>query len=212
MDEYLQNNRDLWNEITPIHVASEFYDVEGFKNGRNRLFYPVEFEEVGDVTGKSLSHLQCHFGMDTLTWARRGAKVTGVDFSDEAIKKARSLSAELGIPADFICSDIYELPQKLDKKFDIVYTSGGVLTWLPDLGKWASVIAHFLKYAGFSISWKATRSSVFSMILRMPWNRKSGTHITSAMNRNTSSRKEIMPTLMPRSPMAHMSGIMALAK
>lgn len=149
MDKYLKTNRDLWNEITPFHVASEFYDVEGFRKGRNHLRYPVEIEEIGDVTGKSLLHLQCHFGLDTLSWARLGASVTGVDFSDKAIDAARSLSAELGIPADFICCDIYDLPQKLDKKFDIVYTSAGVLCWLPDLERWASVIAHFLKPGGF---------------------------------------------------------------
>ena len=96
MDEYLRNNRDLWNEITPFHARSDFYDVEGFKNGRSSMLYPIELEEMGDVTGKSLLHLQCHFGMDTLSWARLGAKVTGVDFSDKAIELARSLGKELG--------------------------------------------------------------------------------------------------------------------
>ena len=99
--------------------------------------------------GKSLLHLQCHFGMDTLSWGRLGAKVTGVDFSEEAIKLARKLSKETGIKAQFICSDIYKLPEVLKKKFDIVYTSGGVLCWLPDLNKWAKIIAHFLKPGGF---------------------------------------------------------------
>ena len=79
MDEYLKQNHDLWNEITPIHARSDFYDVEGFKTGRSSMLYPIELEEMGDVAGKSLLHLQCHFGMDTLSWARRGAKVTGVD-------------------------------------------------------------------------------------------------------------------------------------
>jgi SAM-dependent methyltransferase len=102
----------------------------------------------GDVSGKSLLHLQCHFGMDTLSWGRRGAKVTGVDFSEEAINLARSLSEETGIKAKFICSDIYALPEILKGKFDIVFTSYGVLTWLPDLKKWAEIIAHFLKPGG----------------------------------------------------------------
>lgn len=110
---------------------------------------PFETEEMGDVRNKSLLHLQCHFGMDTLSWGRLGAKVTGVDFSDEAIQLARKLSIETGIKAEFICSDIYKLPEIHKNKYDIVYTSGGVLCWLPDLNKWGKVIAHFLKPGGF---------------------------------------------------------------
>jgi len=148
MDKYIKGNLDLWNELTPIHARSAFYDVEGFKKGRCTL-KSIELEELGDVSGKSLLHLQCHFGLDTLSWARLGAKVTGVDFSDESITLARSLSKELGIKANFICSDIYDLPKVLNKKFDIVYTSAGILCWLPDLKKWAGVIALFLKPGGF---------------------------------------------------------------
>ena len=103
---------------------------------------------MGDVAGKSLLHLQCHFGMDTLSWARLGAHVTGVDFSAEAIALARSLSRELALEARFICSDIYALPDVLEEQFDIVFTSYGVLCWLPDLERWAQVIAHFLKPGG----------------------------------------------------------------
>lgn len=146
MDKYLKGNRDLWNELTPIHARSAFYDVEGFKKGRNAL-ESIELEEVGDVSGKSLLHLQCHFGMDTLSWARLGARVTGVDFSDESVGLARSFSEELGIRAEFICSDIYELPQVLHKKFDIVFT-GRAPCWLPDLTGWARVISQFVKRGG----------------------------------------------------------------
>jgi len=147
MDKYTKGNLELWNELTPIHARSEFYDVEGFKEGRNTL-KSIELEEVGYVSGKSLLHLQCHFGMDTMSWARLGAKVTGIDFSDKAITLARSLSKETGIKADFICSDIYKLPNVLHKTFDIVFTSYGVLTWLPDMMKWAEIISHFLKRGG----------------------------------------------------------------
>jgi len=147
MDDYMKNNRELWNEMTRIHARSAFYDLEGFKKGKCTL-KSIELEEVGDVAGKSLLHLQCHFGLDTLSWARLGAKVTGVDFSDKAIALARSLSKELGIEADFICCDIYDLPRNLEGEFDIVYTSTGVLCWLPDLKKWSEVIAHFLKPGG----------------------------------------------------------------
>ena len=109
----LESNREMWNEWATLHAGSEFYDVESFKKGRCSL-YPVAVEEVGDVNGKSLLHLMCHFGKDTLSWARLGAKVTGVDFSDDAINIARSLSRELYLDAEFICCDLYDLPQNLD--------------------------------------------------------------------------------------------------
>jgi SAM-dependent methyltransferase len=147
VDEYLTANRTLWNTWAEVHVGSAFYDVEGFKAGRSSL-HPIEIEEVGDVTGKSLLHLQCHFGMDTLSWARRGAEVTGVDFSDRAIKLATSLAQELEIPARFVHADIDGLPAVLDGAFDIVFTSYGVLYWLPDLRRWAEVVAHFLQPGG----------------------------------------------------------------
>lgn len=148
MDERLKANKKVWDALTGPHLLSEFYDVEGFKAGNDWL-RPLEIEEMGDVHGKTLLHLQCHFGQDTLSWGRRGAIVTGVDFSDEAIDYARKLSKETGIKADFICSDIYALPEILDQQFDIVFTSYGVLTWLPDLKRWAEVVAHFLKPGGF---------------------------------------------------------------
>ena len=147
MQDYMNSNRALWNEMTPIHARSAFYDVEGFKRGRITLGN-LEREEVGDVTGKSLLHLQCHFGMDTMSWARLGANVTGVDFSDEAITLARSLSQELDINARFIQSNIYDLPDALDEQFDLVFTSQGVLCWLPNLERWGQIIARYLKPGG----------------------------------------------------------------
>jgi len=146
-DEGLSSNRALWDEWTDIHETSEFYDLAGFKQGGVRL-RDYELEEIGDVTGKDLLHLQCHFGMDTLSWARLGARVTGADFSERAIDLARSLAAELDIEARFVCSDIYELPTALEDSFDVVYTSRGVLGWLPDLEPWARVVAHFLRPGG----------------------------------------------------------------
>ncbi len=147
MQDYMNANRALWNEMTPIHARSAFYDVEGFKLGKITLGN-IEREEVGDVTGKSLLHLQCHFGLDTLSWARLGATVTGVDFSDEAIALARSLSQELGFDARFIQSNMYELPDTLDEQFDIIFTSQGVLSWLPDIECWGQLIARYLKPGG----------------------------------------------------------------
>jgi 2-polyprenyl-3-methyl-5-hydroxy-6-metoxy-1,4-benzoquinol methylase len=132
MDDYLAANRALWDEWTAIHETSSFYDLEGFKAGGSRL-RAYEVNEVGDVTGKSLLHLQCHFGIDTLSWARQGARVTGADFSDRAIQLARSLAAELDLDATFVRSDLYDLPAVLDGQFDVVYTSrgcwGGYRTW-----------------------------------------------------------------------------------
>ena len=147
MDEYLKANRKMWDNITPIHAESEFYDVEGFRQGRCTLL-DIEVEEVGDVTGKGLLHLQCHFGLDTLSWARRGADVTGADFSKKSIELAGMLADEVSIPAKFVCSNLYDLPKNLTGEFDIIFTSGGVLTWLPDLREWGRVIAHFLKPGG----------------------------------------------------------------
>ncbi|MBN1956110.1 MAG: class I SAM-dependent methyltransferase [Anaerolineae bacterium] len=144
---YLQANRDHWDELVPAHARSAFYDVESFRAGRTTLM-PLERKELGDVGGKSMLHLQCHFGLDTISWARLGARVTGADFSPQAIRLARSLSAELDVSARFVCADLYELPGVLDELFDIVFTSYGVLSWLPDLARWGQVIAHFLRPDG----------------------------------------------------------------
>jgi len=151
MDKYVKANQRLWNAWTLHHVRSEFYDVEGFKAGRQRrrqAFDALEIHLLGDVTGKSLLHLQCHFGLDSFAWARRGAVVTGVDFADEAIKAARGLAGEMGVPATFVHSNVYDLPANLGGQFDIVFTSHGVLGWLPDLEAWAKVVAHFLTPGG----------------------------------------------------------------
>jgi len=148
MDEFLKANQKLWNEWTSEHERSPFYDLEGFRAGKERLKY-IELEEVGNVSGRKLLHLQCHFGLDTLAWARHGADVTGVDLSNESIALAQSLSKGLNIPAKFVCSDILTLPDNLQDQFDIVFTSYGILHWLRDLRRWAQVIAHFLKPGGF---------------------------------------------------------------
>ena len=148
MDEYLQANRQLWDSWTRINLKSSLYDVEGFAAGRGRGLDPIARAGPGDVQGKSLLHLQCHFGIDSIKWARQGALVTGADFSSEAIAAARALAARMGVPATFVHSDLYELPSKLDARFDVVFTSHGVLGWLPNLDRWARVIAHFLAPGG----------------------------------------------------------------
>jgi SAM-dependent methyltransferase len=149
MSAHMERNRALWDELVGVHVqAPNSYDIESFKAGRETL-KPIELEEIGNVAGKRLLHLQCHFGMDTISWARHGASTVGVDFSPDAIALARQLSAETSANADFVCSNIYELPERLEGEFDIVYTSYGVLCWLPDLDAWGKVIDHFLAPGGF---------------------------------------------------------------
>ena len=149
MDRETATNLELWNEWTGIHERSEFYDLEGFRAEGEVRIRPFEQAEVGDVAGKSLLHLQCHFGIDTLSWARLGATVTGADFSPEAVALARRLADELGIDARFVESSIEELPSNLEGQFDVVYTSRGVTCWLRDLHRWAEVAAHFVKPGGF---------------------------------------------------------------
>ncbi|MEM7660585.1 MAG: class I SAM-dependent methyltransferase, partial [Bacteroidota bacterium] len=129
-------NRNLWNEKTGHHLGSEFYDMPAYLQGKTSL-QEIELQEVGEVRGKSLLHLQCHFGQDTLSWARMGANVTGVDLSDTSIEQARKLAQQLAIPAQFIRSNVYDLPEILDEQFDIVFTSYGTIGWLPDLDRWA---------------------------------------------------------------------------
>lgn len=141
-------NEALWDAWTAVHATGDFYDLERFKAGGIRI-RPYEIELVGDVAGRSLLHLQCHFGIDTLSWARLGARVTGADFSPAAIELARSLADELGFAdARFVRSNLYDLPDVLDGQFDVVYTSRGVLGWLPDIRGWARVVAHFLASGG----------------------------------------------------------------
>jgi len=147
MNKYTKTDRSLWGGWTEINKKSELYDLEGFKAGKNVL-KSIELEELTDVSGKTMLHLQCHFGLDTLSWARMGAKVTGVDFSPKAISLAKSISRELNIESRFVCSELFDLPGVLNDKFDIVFTSYGVLTWINDLDIWAGLVARYLKTGG----------------------------------------------------------------
>lgn len=147
LEHYYKNNQALWDQKTAVHLKSKFYDVPSFKKGKTSLM-PTELKELGEVKGEKILHLQCHFGLDTLSLARLGADVTGVDLSPKAIDLARTLSKELAIPARFIETNIFDLPQQLDEQFDVVFTSYGVLCWLHDLGEWASLIGRYLKTGG----------------------------------------------------------------
>jgi SAM-dependent methyltransferase len=147
MDDYYEANKRRWNELVAIHANSKEYDVKGFLEGKTSL-HPVELNALGNVKGKHLLHLQCHFGLDTISWARLGAKVTGVDFSETAIELAKELANKVGVDAQFVCSNIYDLPEVHHEEYDIVFTSFGVLCWLGDIKEWARVIDHFLKPGG----------------------------------------------------------------
>jgi SAM-dependent methyltransferase len=147
MDRYTETNRKLWDGWAEINHRAPSYRTAEFRVGGTKL-HSIELDEVGVVRGKSLLHLQCHFGLDTLSWARLGATVTGVDFSRKGIEIAQGLSRELDIPAEFICCDLYDLSNHLDRQFDIVFTSYGALCWLPDLTKWAALIARHLNSGG----------------------------------------------------------------
>ncbi len=140
-------NQKFWDEIAPHHAASDFYAVEEFVSGSQTLG-EIELAEVGDVAGKTMVHLQCHIGLDTLSWARRGADITGVDFSAEALRIARDLAARTNSTATFVESDVVTAPQKLGETYDIVFTSRGVLMWLADLDAWAAACAALLRPGG----------------------------------------------------------------
>lgn len=144
---YIEINRDAWNQRAALHVDSAFYDMPAFLQGKNSL-NDIELSLLGDVSGKKILHLQCHFGQDSLSLARMGAVVTGVDLSDKAIALAEGLAKQTSLQARFICSDLFALPGLLNEEFDIVFTSYGTIGWLPDIGKWASIVHRYLKPGG----------------------------------------------------------------
>ena len=147
LKDYFQVNKDTWNKKVAIHAKSDMYDMEAFKAGKSTLMR-YELEALGEVNGKSLLHLQCHFGQDTLSWSRLGAKCTAVDISDEAIKLAQQLNKELKQDAEFICCNVLDTSKYISETFDIVFTSYGTIGWLPDLKPWAKMIYERLKPGG----------------------------------------------------------------
>ena len=146
-EEYFSVNKETWNKKVAVHAKSEMYDMEAFKKGKTSLKH-YELEALGDVSGKSLLHLQCHFGQDTLSWSRMGARSVGVDISDEAIKLAKSLNDELKLNAEFVCCNVLDTSKHILETFDIIFTSYGVIGWLPDLKPWGKMIAERLKSGG----------------------------------------------------------------
>jgi len=150
LDEHRNANRANWDARVPAHLASAFYGVEDFVAGARTLTQAVDFDRahLGGVRGRALLHLQCHIGLDTLSWARLGATVTGVDFSERSIEAARDISRRSGVPGRFVLADVHEAPEVLAETFDIVYASEGVLCWLPSVEAWARVARRFTRPGG----------------------------------------------------------------
>jgi SAM-dependent methyltransferase len=146
-EDYFEVNRHTWNDKVKVHSKSEMYDLKAFKNGKSSLM-AYELSALGNVQGKSLLHLQCHFGQDTLSWSRAGAKCVGVDLSDEGIALAKALNEELQLDAKFVRCNVIETSEFVKDTFDIVFTSYGVIGWLPDLKPWGNMIAERLKQGG----------------------------------------------------------------
>ncbi|WP_339635057.1 class I SAM-dependent methyltransferase [Bizionia echini] len=144
---YFETNRATWNQKVRVHAESDMYDMEAFKKGKSSLM-SYELEALGNVSGKSMLHLQCHFGQDTLSWSRMGASCVGVDLSDEGIKLAQTLNTELGLDAKFVCCNVLDTSKHITEQFDIVFTSYGVIGWLPELKPWGRMIAERLKKGG----------------------------------------------------------------
>jgi len=146
----VENNRQVWEEWTRLHLetGSDYaQEIQAFESGSGTLS-DLDLCEVGNVQGKTLLHLMCHFGLDSLSWAMQGARVTGIDFSEASIAAAKEFAFRHAIPAEFICCDVYHLPDEFAGQFDIVYTEGGVLAWLPDLPAYANAVARCLKPGG----------------------------------------------------------------
>ncbi len=150
IDEQREANRQSWDARARIHAESRFYDLASYIRDPAHLSDTVRFDrtELGDVSGKSLLHLQCHIGTDTISWARLGATVTGTDLSPVSIEQARKLSADSGTPARFEVAELYDTPDVINEKFDIVCTGVGALVWLPDIRGWAQVVSRMLKPGG----------------------------------------------------------------
>ncbi len=146
-EEYIEKNKAAWNAKTPLHIQSDFYNQQDFLEGKNTL-QSIELDLLGDVKGKKILHLQCHFGQDSLSLARMGASVVGVDFSEVAISYAQKSAEDLALDAQFICCNLYDLPQHLHETFDIVFTSYGTIGWLPDIQAWGKLVASYVKPQG----------------------------------------------------------------
>jgi SAM-dependent methyltransferase len=151
VDDYRSINRANWDERVPAHVRSPDYAVERFAEDPAHLSHVVRFDMplLGDIAGKRAVHLQCHIGTDAVSLARLGAQITGLDFSPPAVAAARKLAAAAGVDAEFVEAEVYDAATVLGAgSFELVYTGIGALCWLPDIGRWAAVVAALLARGG----------------------------------------------------------------
>ncbi|MEI7601860.1 MAG: class I SAM-dependent methyltransferase, partial [Aestuariivirga sp.] len=148
-DAYFAQNRLNWDDRADIHIRDEAggYRIDAFLQGEDNL-HDIEHDEIGDVSGLRIAHLQCHIGIDTLCLARRGASCVGLDFSPRAIVAARMLQEKTGLDASFVEGNVYDARQLIDGLFDMVYVTWGAIGWLPDVRRWAEVASSLLKPGG----------------------------------------------------------------
>jgi 2-polyprenyl-3-methyl-5-hydroxy-6-metoxy-1,4-benzoquinol methylase len=144
---HIETNKNSWDQRVETHFHSKFYDVPGFLAGQSSL-NEIELAGLPDVKNQTMLHLQCHFGLDSLSWARMGAQVTGVDISDAAIKKANSLKNQANLNAHFVAADVYAYGEQSTQQYDIVFTSYGAVCWMSGIDRWARVVAKKLKPGG----------------------------------------------------------------
>ncbi|HEX2773160.1 MAG TPA: class I SAM-dependent methyltransferase [Micromonosporaceae bacterium] len=151
MSDYRTLNRANWDERAPAHAASAGYAIDRFLADPDHLSKVVRFDlpRLGDVAGLRGVHLQCHIGSDTISLHRLGARMTGLDFSGASLAQARRLAVATNADVEFVESDVYDAPAVLGEgQFDLVYTGVGALCWLPDVRRWAQVVAALLRPGG----------------------------------------------------------------
>lgn len=146
--EHFVVNQKMWDDRVPVHIKSDFYKVKEWLAGEDRI-EDMTLEGLGNVAGKSILHLQCHFGQDSLSLARKGAKVTALDFSKPAIEQARKFNKQMELDVEFVEANVYDIQAHIEGQFDIVFASFGAICWLPDLTAYAKIVNHYLKPGGF---------------------------------------------------------------
>ncbi|WP_329343878.1 class I SAM-dependent methyltransferase [Streptomyces sp. NBC_01352] len=141
-------NQANWDARTPVHLASRFYGLDQDLDPE-RWFGAFEWDDLGELTGRDVLHLQCHLGTETLAFARRGARAVGLDFSEASVTAANDIAAKAGLDVGYVCANVYDAVDALEgRQFDVVYTGKGALCYLPDLDRWAGVVAQLLRPGG----------------------------------------------------------------
>ncbi|MFI9756957.1 class I SAM-dependent methyltransferase [Streptomyces sp. NPDC051963] len=144
----MRANQANWDARTPVHLASRFYGLDQDLDP-DRWFAAFEWEDLGELAGRDVLHLQCHLGTETLAFARRGARAVGLDFSAASVAAATGIAAKAGLDVTYVRANVYDAVEALEgRQFDVVYTGKGALCYLPDLDRWAGVVARLLRPGG----------------------------------------------------------------